>query len=42
LKSILINFNRKKYPSHTIKTIYEKYYSPKAFLERYLKIIRSS
>jgi glycosyltransferase involved in cell wall biosynthesis len=40
LKQILLNFNKSRYPFHVVKTIYEKYYSPKAYLEKYFNIIK--
>ena len=41
LKNILLNFDRNKYPPQFIKSIYEKDYSPEAFLKKYLKLVYS-
>jgi len=40
LKCVLMNFNRKRYASpRAIKDIYQKYYSPTAYLEKYLQLV---
>ncbi len=40
LKSIVLNFDRSKYPSKDMKSIYKKYYSKKRFLGEYNKLIK--
>jgi glycosyltransferase involved in cell wall biosynthesis len=39
LKQILLKFDKSKYSSHMVKTIYEKQYSPQAYLKRYFELI---
>jgi glycosyltransferase involved in cell wall biosynthesis len=39
LKQLLLNFDKSKYPSHIVKRVYERYFSPQAFLERYFEVI---
>jgi glycosyltransferase involved in cell wall biosynthesis len=41
LKNILFNFTRSKYPSNMVKAIYERYYTPEAFLKAYFGFISS-
>jgi len=41
LKNIIFYFDRKKYPSKTIKKIYQENFSKKIFLKKYLNIIES-
>ena len=39
LKQIILNFDRSKYSEYKIKAAYENYFSPKKYLEKYLKTI---
>ena len=41
LKQILLEFERSKYPSEKIKSVYEKYYSPQAHLKSYFRAIKT-
>lgn len=40
LKQILLNFDKFKYSPYMVKTVYEKYYSPEAYLESYHDLIK--
>lgn len=42
LRLILLNFDKSKYPPHAVKAVYEKHYSPRVFLEKYLSLIFSN
>jgi len=42
LRHILLNFDKSTYPSHIVKAIYEKYYSPEIYLEKYFELIKSA
>jgi glycosyltransferase involved in cell wall biosynthesis len=39
LKHILLSFDKNKYPSHGVKAVYEKYYSPQVYLIKYFELI---
>jgi glycosyltransferase involved in cell wall biosynthesis len=41
LKRILLKFDKSKYPSEMVKSIYEKYYTPEAHMKKYFESIRS-
>lgn len=38
LRQILLNFNRMKYSSYTVKAIYRKHYSPESYIEKYVEL----
>jgi glycosyltransferase involved in cell wall biosynthesis len=42
LKNLLLNFNEAMFPPTKIKEVYEKNFSPKAYIDRYINLIRSS
>jgi glycosyltransferase involved in cell wall biosynthesis len=42
LKQILLNFDKRKYPSYTVKAIYEKHYSSRSYLKKYKELIEKS
>jgi hypothetical protein len=35
----LLSFDKNKYPSHGVKAVYEKYYSPQVYLIKYFELI---
>ena len=39
LKQILLNFDKSKYPLHMIRLVYERHFSPQAFLKKYFEVI---
>jgi glycosyltransferase involved in cell wall biosynthesis len=41
LKRILISFDKTRYPSYIVRSVYEKHYSPRVYLEKYLGLIRN-
>jgi len=41
LKQTLTSFDRRNYPPEMVKSIYEKYYAPKAHLESYFRVIKT-
>lgn len=41
LKNLLLNFSKNKFPPSKIKQVYEKNFSPKAYIDKYIEIIQS-
>jgi glycosyltransferase involved in cell wall biosynthesis len=41
LKDILLNFSRSEFPSGKIKEIYERNFSPKVYIDNYIRLIQS-